>query len=274
MVEAEGSTTYEKIDVAKILGNPKITFVLGGPASGKGTQCEKLVEEFGYTHISTGDLMRAEMKKGTKEGEEIARIVGEGQLVPYQLTVQVLINALIANPSKNYLIDGFPRALDQAMHFESAACEAQAVLYFNVPEEVCIERCMERAKTSGRTDDNQATIVRRYQNYVDQTKPVISMYERFGKVHEIDGCRDPNEIYEDSRTAVLPQVSFLIGPQGAGKTVLGKGLCERTNMKLLNFPKFVAENNLGSKDDETVTSALIAALSAELQPRVLLEDFP
>ena len=100
------------------------------------------------------------------------------------------------------------------------------------------------------------------------------MYERFGKVHEIDGCRDPNEIYEDSRTAVLPQVSFLIGPQGAGKTVLGKGLCERANMKLLNFPKFVAENNLGSKDDETVTSALIAALSAELQPRVLLEDFP
>ena len=64
MVEAEGSNiVYEKIDVAKILDNPKITFVLGGPASGKGTQCEKLVEEFGYTHISTGDLMRAEMKK-------------------------------------------------------------------------------------------------------------------------------------------------------------------------------------------------------------------
>jgi len=125
MVEAEGTNiVYEKIDVAKILDNPKITFVLGGPASGKGTQCEKLVEEFGYTHISTGDLMRAEMKKGTKEGEEIARIVGEGQLVPYQLTVQVLINALIATPSKNYLIDGFPRALDQAMHFESACCEA------------------------------------------------------------------------------------------------------------------------------------------------------
>lgn len=172
------------------------------------------------------------------------------------------------------MIDGFPRAVDQATHFESEACEAQAVLYYNVPEDVCLSRCMERAKTSGRADDNEVTIKKRYQNYVEMSKPVIDMYKRFGKVHEIDGCRDPNEIYADSRTAILPQVSFLIGPQGAGKSVLGRGLCERTNMKLLNFPKFVADNNLESNDDETVTSALISALSAELKPRVLLEDFP
>jgi adenylate kinase family enzyme len=160
------------------------------------------------------------------------------------------------------------------MHFESACCEASAVLYYNVDEDVCISRCMDRAKTSGRTDDNQATIVRRFQNYVDQTKPVISMYERFGKVHEIDGVRDPNEIYEDSRKAVLPQVSFLIGPQGAGKSVLGKALSDRTNMYMMNFGEFVKKNNLGKKDDETQTAALIACLSALLQPRVLLEDFP
>jgi len=260
--------------VVEILGNPKITFVLGGPASGKGTQCEKLVEEFGYTHISTGDLMRAEMKKGSKEGEQIAKIVGEGGLVPFELTVQVLINSLIATPSKNYLIDGFPRALDQAIHFETMCCEAQSVLYYNVPEEICIERCMERAKTSGRTDDNQATIIRRYQNYVDQTKPVIEMYEHFGKVHEIDGTHDVNEIYEESRKAVLPQVSFMIGPQGSGKSVLGKALCERTNMKSIKFPDFVKEQNLGNKDEETVVVALISRLSLELSPRVLLEDFP
>jgi adenylate kinase family enzyme len=108
----EEKPQFDKKDIEKILGSPKIIFVLGGPASGKGTQCEKLVEEFGYTHISTGDLMRAEMKKGTKEGEQISKIVGEGGLVPFELTVQVLINALISNPSSVYLIDGFPRALD------------------------------------------------------------------------------------------------------------------------------------------------------------------
>jgi len=94
---------------------------IGGPASGKGTQCAKLVEEFGYTHISVGDLMRLEKDKvglkfitvkGTKDGEQIKKIMADGGLVPFELTVQILINGLIANPSKNYLIDGFPRAVD------------------------------------------------------------------------------------------------------------------------------------------------------------------
>jgi len=99
-------------NLKKMLGNPKITFVLGGPASGKGTQCEKLIEEFGYMHISTGDLMRSEMAKGSKEGEEIKKIVAKGDLVPFKLTVEILIKGMIANPSNNYLIDGFPRAID------------------------------------------------------------------------------------------------------------------------------------------------------------------
>jgi len=72
----------------------------GGPASGKGTQCEKLVEEFGFTHISTGDLMRAEMQKGSKEGDQIKKIVADGGLVPFELTVDILVNALIATPSQ------------------------------------------------------------------------------------------------------------------------------------------------------------------------------
>jgi len=76
------------------------------------------VEEFGYTHISTGELMRKEMHSGTKEGDRIKKNVSEGGLVPFELTVQILMNAMVANPSKNYLIDGFPRAVDQAQYFE------------------------------------------------------------------------------------------------------------------------------------------------------------
>lgn len=82
-----------------------------------------MVEEFGYTHISTGDLMRAEIAKGSKEGSEIKKIVNEGGLVPASLTVKVLVNALLVDPSKNYLIDGFPRALDQAEEFERTVTE-------------------------------------------------------------------------------------------------------------------------------------------------------
>ena len=106
-----GVNTQSK-DLKRLLGNPKIIFVLGkfeklkfkfftgGPASGKGTQCEKIVEEFGFTHISTGDLMREEVKKGTPEGNKIKQITSEGGLVEFELTVKILVNALIAKPSK------------------------------------------------------------------------------------------------------------------------------------------------------------------------------
>jgi adenylate kinase family enzyme len=95
----------------------------GGPASGKGTQCAELIKEFGYMHISTGDLMRDEVKKvsliviekKTKDGERIKTLQAAGALVPAELTVSILLKGMIANPAKNYLIDGFPRALDQAL---------------------------------------------------------------------------------------------------------------------------------------------------------------
>jgi adenylate kinase family enzyme len=78
------------------LGNPKITFVTGAPGSGKGTQCEKLVEEFGYTHISVGDVIRREIKKGTRDGDRLKQFVDQGKNAPLELTCQLLINALIA----------------------------------------------------------------------------------------------------------------------------------------------------------------------------------
>jgi adenylate kinase family enzyme len=90
---------------------------------------------------------------------------------------------------------------------------------------------------------------------------VIAYYEQFNKVRSIDANRDVLEIYEDTRKAMLPQIFCIIGPKASGKTTLGKSLCERTNMKLINFNAFVAEKNLGECDDETSTTALIKHLS-------------
>jgi adenylate kinase family enzyme len=101
----------------------------------------------------------------------------EGGLVPFELTVNILINALIANPSKNYLIDGFPRALDQAVYFEKNVVEVSQILFIDVPKDVMIERCMKRALTSGRSDDNEETIKARIQTYFDQTLPIIDYYK-------------------------------------------------------------------------------------------------
>lgn len=104
--------------------------------------------------------------------------------------------------------------------------------------------------------------------------PVIDYLEQFGKVRRIDANRDPLEVYEDTRRAVLPQISCIIGPKGSGKTQLGQALCERTNMRLLNFNEFINSQNLADTDDETQTVALIKRMSQEICPRVLIEDFP
>ena len=97
--------------------------------------------------------------------------------------------------------------------------------------------------------------------YKESTIPVIDLYERFGKVKKIDTNRDELEAYNDTRKAMLPQISCIIGPKASGKTTLGNALCERTNMKLVNFNTFCTENKLDGEDDETVTAALIKQMS-------------
>jgi len=249
---------------------------VGGPASGKGTQCAKLVEEFGYTHISTGDLFRDEAKKGTREGDRFAKLMKEGALIPSELVVDILVNAMIATPSQNYLIDGFPRELMQAKCFENNVCPAQKVLYFSVSEEVCLQRCLGRAAETGggRADDKAEILIKRLENYTRETQPVINLYRQFGKVREVNGEFDELTVYEATRKAMLPQVSFIIGPRGSGKTSVGKVVCEVSNQKMLNFHDFIEENKLSDKDEETVMMSLIRHLANEISPNVLIEGFP
>lgn len=97
---------------------------------------------------------------------------------------------------------------------------------------------------------------------------------KFGKVNYIKAIGSVNDVYEETKRAMLPQTFFLVGPKCSGKTTLGQALAERTNMKMFNFTKFIKENNLKNKDDETTTMALIKYLINETHPRILLEDFP
>jgi len=113
-----------------------------------------------------------------------------------------LINALIANPSNNYLIDGFPREVDQCTYFETNVCEAQNVLFFDCPQDVCTERIL--AGNRGRADDNEATVAKRFETFVEKNMPVVTYYEQFGKVRRIDAARDPLDVYKDTRAAMLP----------------------------------------------------------------------
>lgn len=123
-------------------------------------------------------------------------------------------------------------------------CECQSILTFEVSDEVQRTRWFKA---------NEDEINKKAFEYNEKILPVIKFYDNFGKVHKICGDGDVNEVYKMTRKCVLPQVSFMTGPTGSGKSVLGKKLCERTNMYQLKFKDWVNENSLKGQDDETVT---------------------
>lgn len=120
---------------------PKITYMFGGPGAGKGTQCDKMVKEFKFTHISTGDIMRAEVASGSQLGKELKAIMDKGELVPLEMTIEVLKAGLKKNPSDNYLFDGFPRDMAQAKYLEeNNVFKPSSILYLKVDQDIMVER--------------------------------------------------------------------------------------------------------------------------------------
>lgn len=175
----------------------KIYFVLGGPGSGKGTQCAQLVERFGFDHFSAGDLLRAEVKSGSDEGKMIDDMIKEGKIVPGHITIGLLKKAIENSSAPGVLIDGFPRQLDQAGAFEKEVSDFEFVLFFDCPEEEMERRLLERGKTSGRTDDNMESIRKRFNTFVNTSMPVIQYYEAKGKVHRLDATKTIEEVTAD-----------------------------------------------------------------------------
>lgn len=177
-----------------------VVFVLGGPGSGKGTQCEKLVKEKGFVHLSAGDLLRSEQKReGSQYGGLIAKCIKEGIIVPQEVTVNLLRNSIQTNVdqgSSRFLIDGFPRKMDQALTFEREIVPSSFTLFFECPEEVMLKRLLERGKTSGRTDDNIESIKKRFATFLGTSMPVVDFFEQQNKVVRVN-CDKPVQVVSD-----------------------------------------------------------------------------
>jgi len=186
--------------------NVTVLFVLGGPGAGKGTQCANLVRDYHFTHLSAGDLLRAEQdRKGSEFGELIKSYIKDGKIVPMEVTVQLLENAMteVVDMNKDkkgkFLIDGFPRKMDQALKFEEAVCPSKFVLFYDCPEEEMQKRLLKRGETSGRSDDNAESIKKRFKTFVETSMPVVDYFEKEGRVVKVVATKTPDEVYKETR---------------------------------------------------------------------------
>jgi len=192
--------TLERKDIDKTpLKEAKlpVIWVLGGPGSGKGTQCERIVAKYGYTHLSSGDLLRAEVQSGSERGKQLTEIMEKGELVPMFVVLDLLAEAMLSKlaGSKGFLIDGYPREVAQGQEFEKEILPCTVILYFDVSDATMTERLLNRGKSSGRVDDNEETIKKRLDTFHKHSKPVIEAYKEKAKI--LPAERAPDEIFAD-----------------------------------------------------------------------------
>lgn len=187
----------------------RVVYVLGGPGSGKSTQCSKISSEFGFSHLSAGDLLQKEVESGSEEGKMIRDLKKEGKLVPSEIVVKLLQQAMRRSESKKFLIDGFPRNEENLAAAENIMkIEPDAILFFDCSEQEAMRRLLSR--NQGRADDNAETIRNRLKVYSESTVPVINYYNSKGKVRKIDAERPIEEVYQSVK-------EVLSGIEGKGR---------------------------------------------------------
>ena len=186
--------------------------IFGAPGSGKGTQSDLIIDKYGLEHISTGDVLRAEISKGTELGNTAASFIDKGQLIPDSLMIDILAQVYDAfgkaqvydafgKEHKGVIFDGFPRTIPQAEALKKMLCErghnVAAMIELDVPEQELMVRLLKRGKESGRSDDNEETIAKRLKVYHQQTQPLIDWYEKEGLHHHVNGYGSLERIFGD-----------------------------------------------------------------------------
>lgn len=175
--------------------------LFGPPGSGKGTQAEKIISNYNLKHLSTGDLLRAEIAGKTDLGIKAKVIMDKGALVPDKIVIGMIDNRINSEKSpKGFIFDGFPRTVSQAESLDKMLSGRKTsitlMISLDVKRQELISRLLKRGKEQGRSDDNLETIENRIKVYENQTKPVMNFYEKQGKARYIDGMGTIEEIFK------------------------------------------------------------------------------
>ena len=220
-----------------------LNIALFGPhGAGKGTQSKILIEEYNLSYISTGELLRKEIKNKTKLGLEAQSIIAAGGLVSDEIIVQIIEKTITENPNANgFLFDGFPRTYIQAYILEGLMIKLNTslncLISLAVPEEVSVQRLLERGRTSGRTDDNETVIRNRLNEYYEKTIPVINFYKEKGIFSEVDGTQSVENVRKDIKAIVKKELSkrllniVLFGYPGSGRGSQGRAIAKKYGLE-------------------------------------------
>ena len=204
----KGKESQIKKDQVKLKIVMKNIVIFGAPGSGKGTQSDLLIEHYGLGHISTGDVLRNEIKKGTELGKTAQGFIDKGNLIPDELMISILANVYdsFGRGHKGVIFDGFPRTIPQAEALKKMLLErgdkVAAMIELDVPEDELMQRLIKRGKESGRADDNEETIKKRLVVYHQQTQPLIEWYKQEGLHHHINGLGTLDRIFGDIQKVI------------------------------------------------------------------------
>ena len=204
----KGKETQIKQDQQNIKIRMKNIVIFGAPGSGKGTQSDLMIEHYGLGHISTGDVLRSEIKNGTELGKTAQGFIDNGQLIPDDLMVSILAKKYdeFGRGHKGVIFDGFPRTIPQAEALKKMLDErgdkVAAMIELDVPEDELMTRLIKRGQESGRADDNEETIKKRLVVYHSQTQPLIEWYKKEGLHHHSNGSGTLERIFGDIQKVI------------------------------------------------------------------------
>jgi adenylate kinase len=184
--------------------------IFGPPGAGKGTQSKLIIDRYGLTHLSTGDILRSEMANKTPLGNEAKSLIEKGELVPDDIVIGMVSNKIGSEAGgKGFIFDGFPRTVDQAgaleKILEQRGTSIKIMISLDVPEGELIERLLKRAELEGRKDDNFETIQNRIKVYNEVTSSVADYYAKTGRYRAVDGTGTVEEIF-DRISGVIEEV--------------------------------------------------------------------
>lgn len=226
--------------------------LFGPPGAGKGTQSRFLVDKYHLVYISTGELLRRELKEETSLGLEAKEIIASGGLVSDEIIVQIIEKAITENRGANgFLFDGFPRTTIQAYILEGLMIKLNTsltcLINLEVPETVSVERLLERGKSSGRLDDNEVVIRNRLREYNEKTLPVLNFYRDKGVRFDIDATSSIESVSREVSALVRQEMSkklynvVLFGYPGSGRGSQGKALAERFGLEYVATGRMLEE---------------------------------